>query len=92
MIFFIESAHAGPPPDSFEAYISESSVPCVLAMYYTLQVARNKDKVALNRVLGTLAVGHNDRTFEDPFLHTLVSFLSFFLLFFFLARLFILMS
>jgi negative elongation factor B len=28
----------GPPPDAFQAYISESSVPCVLAMYYTLQV------------------------------------------------------
>lgn len=66
-------------------------MPCVLAMYYTLQVmhnislltqnpitglilqiARNKDKVALTRVLGTLAVGHGERCFEDPFLHTLV--------------------
>ena len=26
------------PPNAFQAYISESSVPCVLAMYYTLQV------------------------------------------------------
>jgi len=65
--------HSGPPPDAFQAYISESSVPCVLAMYYTLQVARSKDKVALNRVLGTLALGHGERTFEDPFLHTLVA-------------------
>lgn len=31
----------GPPPDAFQAYISESSVPCVLAMYYTLQVVDN---------------------------------------------------
>jgi len=67
--------HSGPPPDAFQAYISESSVPCVLAMYYTLQVARSKDKVALNRVLGTLALGHSERTFEDPFLHTLVALL-----------------
>jgi hypothetical protein len=28
--------------------------------------------VALTRVLGTLAVGHGERSFEDPFLHTLV--------------------
>jgi len=28
----------------------------------------------LNRVLGTLALGHGERTFEDPFLHTLVIF------------------
>ncbi|KAK4020803.1 LOW QUALITY PROTEIN: negative elongation factor B [Daphnia magna] len=65
--------HSGPPPDAFQAYISESSVPCVLAMYYTLQVARSRDKVALTRVLGTLAVGHGERSFEDPFLHTLVA-------------------
>ena len=36
-------------------------------------MARSKDKVALNRVLGTLALGHGERTFEDPFLHTLVN-------------------
>ena len=36
-------------------------------------MARSKDKVALTRVLGTLAVGHSERSFEDPFLHTLVS-------------------
>lgn len=35
-------------------------------------MARAKDKVALTRVLGTLAVGHDERPFEDPFLHTLV--------------------
>jgi hypothetical protein len=35
-------------------------------------VARSRDKVALTRVLGTLAVGHGERSFEDPFLHTLV--------------------
>ena len=37
--------HSGPPPDAFQAYLSESSVPCILAMYYTLQVARLRDKV-----------------------------------------------
>lgn len=40
------------------------------------QVARSRDKVALTRVLGTLAVGHGERSFEDPFLHTLVKFSS----------------
>ena len=28
--------------------------------------------MALTRVLGNLAVGHGERSFEDPFLHTLV--------------------
>nr|CAG4640717.1 EOG090X0363 [Eulimnadia texana] len=65
--------HSGPPPDAYQAYVSDSSVACVLAMYYTLQVARNKDKTALTRVLGTLALGHEERAFEDPFLHTLVA-------------------
>lgn len=37
--------HSGPPPDAFQAYISETPVACVLAMYYALQVARLKDKV-----------------------------------------------
>nr|CAD7404193.1 unnamed protein product [Timema cristinae] len=51
--------------------ISESSVTSILAMYYTLHSARSKDRVGLMRILGTLANCHNDRAFEDPFLHSL---------------------
>jgi len=64
---------SGPPPDACQAYVQESSVASILAMYYTLHTARQKDRVGLMRVLGTLANCKNDRAFEDPFLHSLVS-------------------
>ncbi|KAJ4439050.1 negative elongation factor B [Periplaneta americana] len=67
--------HSGPPPDACQAYVQESSVASILAMYYTLHTARQKDRVGLMRVLGTLANCKNDRAFEDPFLHSLVSLL-----------------
>ncbi|XP_059484966.1 negative elongation factor B [Neocloeon triangulifer] len=67
--------HSGPPPDACQAYVQESSVASILAMYYTLHCARTKDRVGLMRVLGTLANCENDRAFEDPFLHSLVSLL-----------------
>nr|CAD7606940.1 unnamed protein product [Timema genevievae] len=63
--------HSGPPPDACQAFVQESSVTSILAMYYTLHSARSKDRVGLMRILGTLANCHNDRAFEDPFLHSL---------------------
>jgi len=41
-------------------------------MYYTVQVARQKDKQGLMRVLGCLSTSYRGRAFDDPFLHTLV--------------------
>ncbi|RZC33458.1 negative elongation factor B [Asbolus verrucosus] len=67
--------HSGPLPDAVEAYIQDSSVASILAMYYTLNVARLKDRVGLLRILTVLANCKDDRAFEDPFLHSLVSFL-----------------
>ncbi|XP_044270020.1 negative elongation factor B [Tribolium madens] len=67
--------HSGPLPDAVEAYIQDSSVASILAMYYTLNVARLKDRVGLLRVLTVLANCKDDRAFEDPFLHSLVIFL-----------------
>ncbi|KAK9718156.1 Cofactor of BRCA1 (COBRA1) [Popillia japonica] len=67
--------HAGPLPDAVEAYIQESSVASILAMYYTLHVTRHKDRVGLLRILAVLANCKDDRAFEDPFLHSLVSLL-----------------
>ncbi|GFR07136.1 negative elongation factor B [Trichonephila clavata] len=64
--------HFGPPPDAYQAYIQENGVASVLAMYYTLQNARQKDSHGLMRVLGTLALCENDRAFEDPFLNSLI--------------------
>ena len=63
----------GPPPDAYQAYITESSVACLLAVYYTLQTARTKDRVGLMRVLGCLSTSEGDRAFDDTFLHALVS-------------------
>lgn len=42
-------------------------------MYYTLHVARQKDRIGILRVLAILASCKNDRAYEDPFLHSLVS-------------------
>ncbi|XP_039279507.1 negative elongation factor B isoform X2 [Nilaparvata lugens] len=67
--------HSGPPPDACQAYVQESSVASIIAMYYTLHTAKHRDKVGLMRVLGALANCHSDRAFEDPFLHFLVSLL-----------------
>ncbi|XP_054712740.1 negative elongation factor B-like [Uloborus diversus] len=68
--------HFGPPPDAYQAYIQENGVASVLAMYYTLQNARQKDRHGLMRVLGTLALCENDRAFEDPFINSLICFLA----------------
>lgn len=67
--------HSGPPPDACLNFVQENSVASIIAMYYTLHVAKLKDKVGLLRVLGILAHCENDRAFEDPFLHFLVSLL-----------------
>ncbi|XP_043207189.1 negative elongation factor B-like [Amphibalanus amphitrite] len=67
--------HSGPPPDAYQAYITESSVACLLAVYYTLQTARSRDRVGLMRVLGCLSASEGDRAFEDTFLHSLVTLL-----------------
>lgn len=64
--------HTGSVPDAVEAYIQESPVASILAMYYTIHVARLKDKVGLLRILTILANCKEDRAFEDPFLHSLV--------------------
>lgn len=73
LLLKLNACTSGPPPDACQAYVQESSVASILAMYYTLHSARQKDRVGLMRVLGTLANCKNDRAFEDPFLHSLVS-------------------
>jgi len=65
--------HSGPAPDACQAYVTESSVASILAMYYTVHTAKTGDKVGLMRVMGILASCDNDRAYEDPFLHLLVS-------------------
>ncbi|CAH0546823.1 unnamed protein product [Brassicogethes aeneus] len=67
--------HSGPLPDAVEAYIQDNAVASILAMYYTLHVAKSKDRVGLLRILTVLANCKDDRAFEDPFLHSMVALL-----------------
>lgn len=46
----------------------------MLAVYYTFQVCKHKDKQGVMRVLGTLANSNESRALENPFLHNLVAF------------------
>uniref|UniRef100_A0A8W7P6S5 Negative elongation factor B n=1 Tax=Anopheles coluzzii TaxID=1518534 RepID=A0A8W7P6S5_ANOCL len=65
--------HSGPAPDAVEAYIQENAVASILAMYYTLHTARQKDRVGILRVMAILASCKDDRAYEDPFLHSLIA-------------------
>ncbi|CAG2109526.1 unnamed protein product [Medioppia subpectinata] len=65
--------HSGPPPDSYQQFISEDRLASILAIYYTLQVTKQKDKQAVMRVLGTLAASHDNRALDDQYLHILVN-------------------
>ena len=56
-----------------KAFIEDSSVAAVLAMHYTLQTAKAKDKTGLMRVLPILANSVKGHPFEDPFMHCLVT-------------------
>ena len=66
---------AGPPPDAYQAFIEDNTVATTLAMHYTIQVTRNKDKIAVKRILGILAPSVKNHPFEDVFLHSLISYL-----------------
>ena len=67
--------HSGPPPEAYQTYIEESPVAAALAMVYTLQTAKAKDKTGLMRVLGILSNAVRGHPYEDPFMHCLVTFL-----------------
>ncbi|XP_054153940.1 negative elongation factor B-like [Oppia nitens] len=65
--------HSGPPPDSYQQFITEDRLASILAIYYTLQVTKQKDKQAVMRVLGTLSASHDNRALSDQYLHILVN-------------------
>ena len=67
--------HTGPPPEAYQAFIEDNTVGTTLAMHYTIQVTKNKDKIAVKRVLGILAPSVKNHPFEDVFLHNLISYL-----------------
>ena len=58
---------------SFQTFIGNSQVATILAMHYTLQVAKAKDKIGVTRVLGYLANAVHLHPFEDAFMHCLVT-------------------
>lgn len=64
--------HSGPPPDAFNTYIADDRLAAVLAIYYTANAARLKDRQAVTRVFGCLSAAHDGRTFDDQYLHYLV--------------------
>jgi len=65
--------HSGPPPDAFQHFCEENTVAATLAMHYTLQTSRNRDKTGIMRVLGILANSVKSHPFEDVFLHCLIT-------------------
>ena len=70
-ILFLD--HTGPPPESYQVFIEDNTVATNLAMHYTIQVTKNKDKIAVKRVLGLLAASVKNHPFEDVFLHCLIT-------------------
>lgn len=65
--------HSGPPPDMYESLVAQSPIAATMAMQYTLQTCKAKDKTGLMRVLGILAQNIRGHPFEDAFLHSLVT-------------------
>ena len=47
--------YSGPAAETIEAFIRESSVASILAIYYTLHVWRQKDRIGLLRTLAVLS-------------------------------------
>ncbi|XP_060596929.1 negative elongation factor B-like [Ruditapes philippinarum] len=64
-----------PPSQLFLIFIKESEVAAMMALYYTLQVCKNRDKVAICQMLPCLTICQSERHFDDTFLHSLVSYL-----------------
>lgn len=62
-----------PPSQLFMIFIKESEVAAMTALYYTLQVTRQRDKFATCQILPNLTICQSERHFEDTFLHSLVS-------------------
>lgn len=65
--------HSGPPPDWFVSKISDDPVASLLAIYYTFQVCRQRDRQGITRMLGSLTSSFESKAYDNPFLHVLVS-------------------
>ncbi|KAH6940993.1 hypothetical protein HPB50_011849 [Hyalomma asiaticum] len=67
---------SGPVPDTFQEYIRTDTTASVLAVFYVLHVAGQRDRAGLLRVLGTLAETEGRRAYKDPPLYILVGHLT----------------
>ncbi|CAG5119641.1 unnamed protein product, partial [Candidula unifasciata] len=63
------------PPDMYATWISQYPLASMVAMYYCLQCARMKDKLAVTMILPTLIHCESNRAYSDTFLHCLSSYL-----------------
>lgn len=61
------------PTDLYAIHIKSSTLASLVAMYYVLQLARQRDKAAITVMLPTLLHCEHERPFEDCFLHALIS-------------------
>lgn len=63
------------PPDMYATWISRYPLASMVAMYYCLQCARMKDRLAVAQILPTLIHCEGERAYADTFLHCLTSYL-----------------
>ncbi|KAK6190778.1 hypothetical protein SNE40_002569 [Patella caerulea] len=63
------------PSELYAEYIIDSPIASLIAMYYSLQALRIKDRVAACQIIPTLMHCENDRAYDDTFLHPFVSYL-----------------
>ncbi|BFZ20311.1 hypothetical protein BsWGS_23350 [Bradybaena similaris] len=63
------------PPDMYANWISQYPLASMVAMYYCLQCARMKDRLAVTMILPTLIHCESNRAYTDTFLHCLSSYL-----------------
>lgn len=62
-----------PPSQLFLIFIKESDVAAMTSLYYTLQVCRQRDKIALCQIVPSLPICQSERHYDDTFLHSFVS-------------------
>ncbi|XP_002735387.1 negative elongation factor B-like [Saccoglossus kowalevskii] len=60
-------------PDTYLKYLKKDHVAFTLAIYYIMNVAKQKNRIAVSRLLPSLLKGESERSFEDTFLHPLLS-------------------
>ncbi|MBN3299457.1 NELFB factor, partial [Amia calva] len=63
-------------PEAFSKLLLENRVACEMGLYYTLHIAKLRNKNALQRLLPALVESHNDMSFGDIFLHLLTGHLT----------------